>query len=113
MEVKPKSPATERTDAIIDALAASSEKALATARKPDMKAAPAMKVKAAAKPMKAMKALKAMKAMKAKPMKAKAKATTDKPKAWLKKRPHGCSKCRYVPGCTLSCWKLKGGHPQV
>jgi hypothetical protein len=56
-----------------------------------------------------MKAMKAMKAKKIKvPMKAAAKKKNAKPKKWLKLRPHGCSKCRYIPGCTLSCW---GGKP--
>lgn len=26
----------------------------------------------------------------------------------LKYMPHGCSKCRKVPGCTPSCWRKKG-----
>jgi radical SAM protein with 4Fe4S-binding SPASM domain len=53
--------------------------------------------------------MKAMKAKKIKvPMKAAAKKKNAKPKKWLKLRPHGCSKCRYIPGCTLSCW---GGKP--
>ena len=33
----------------------------------------------------------------------------EKPASWLKAYPHGCSKCRNVPGCTLSCWKERGG----
>ena len=32
----------------------------------------------------------------------------DKPKAWLKVRPNGCSKCRYMPGCTKSCYAIRG-----
>ena len=54
--------------------------------------------------MKAMKVMKTMKAMKAKkPMK--------KPAAWVRLRPNGCSKCRNVRGCTLSCWASRGGPP--
>jgi hypothetical protein len=34
-----------------------------------------------------------------------------KPAAWLKKKPDGCSKCRWTPGCSLSCWKIRGGPP--
>ena len=32
----------------------------------------------------------------------------DKPKSWLKVRPNGCSKCRYMPGCTNSCYEIRG-----
>ena len=39
------------------------------------------------------------------------KAMTKKPTAWLKKAPRGCSKCRHMPGCTLSCWTKRGGPP--
>ena len=39
------------------------------------------------------------------------KAMTKKPNAWLKKAPRGCSKCRHMPGCTLSCWTKRGGPP--
>ena len=39
------------------------------------------------------------------------KAMTKKPNAWLKKAPRGCSKCRHMPGCTLSCWNKRGGPP--
>ena len=39
------------------------------------------------------------------------KKMTKKPAAWLKKRPTGCSKCRNIPGCTLSCWNGRGGPP--
>ena len=33
-----------------------------------------------------------------------------KPKlaSWLKARPHGCGKCRYIPGCTRSCYLIRG-----
>ena len=69
-----------------------------------------MKVKpAASKP-------KAKAKPKAKPKatpKAKAKAKPQaKPKAWLKARPNGCSKCRYMAGCTPSCWLGRGGPPR-
>ena len=38
---------------------------------------------------------------KAKPKtKAKAKARTQKPKHWFTLKPHGCSKCKNIPGCT-------------
>ena len=42
---------------------------------------------------------------------AKKKKKNEKPKSWLKMRPQGCSKCRKVPGCTLSCWIGRGGPP--
>ena len=32
----------------------------------------------------------------------------DKPKSWLKVRPNGCAKCRYIPGCTKSCYTNRG-----
>ena len=32
----------------------------------------------------------------------------DKPKSWLKVRPNGCGKCRYLPGCTRSCYAIRG-----
>ena len=33
-----------------------------------------------------------------------------KPKlaSWLKARPNGCAKCRYAPGCTKSCYLVRG-----
>ena len=33
-----------------------------------------------------------------------------KPKlaSWLKARPTGCGKCRYIPGCTKSCYLARG-----
>ena len=31
-----------------------------------------------------------------------------KPASWLKARPHGCGKCRYIPGCTRSCYLIRG-----
>lgn len=33
-----------------------------------------------------------------------------KPKlaSWLKARPNGCGKCRYIPGCTKSCYLVRG-----
>ena len=33
-----------------------------------------------------------------------------KPKlaSWLTARPHGCAKCRYCPGCTKSCYVIRG-----
>ena len=39
------------------------------------------------------------------------KAMKMKPRAWLKKAPRGCPKCRHTPGCTLSCWTARGGPP--
>ena len=78
------------------------------------------------KAMKSMKAkAKAMKAMKAKAMKGKCAVQVDcdeekapaqkktKPASWLRERPTGCSKCRYSAGCTLSCWKGRGGPPDA
>ena len=32
----------------------------------------------------------------------------NKSKSWLKARPNGCGKCRYVPGCTKSCYLARG-----
>ena len=32
-----------------------------------------------------------------------------KPPSWFKARPNGCPKCRYIPGCTPSCWREHGG----
>ena len=43
--------------------------------------------------------------------KAKAKACgkkSPKPASWLKARPSGCGKCRYCPGCTRSCYLVRG-----
>ena len=31
-----------------------------------------------------------------------------KPDSWNERRPNGCAMCRYVAGCTPSCWKLRG-----
>ena len=31
-----------------------------------------------------------------------------KPASWLKARPNGCGKCRYIPGCTKSCYSVRG-----
>ena len=31
-----------------------------------------------------------------------------KPASWLKKRPTGCATCRYIPGCTRSCYLKRG-----
>ena len=31
-----------------------------------------------------------------------------KSKCWLKARPNGCGKCRYIPGCTKSCYLARG-----
>ena len=31
-----------------------------------------------------------------------------KPKSWIKKRPTGCSRCRFRPGCTPSCYTNRG-----
>ena len=28
--------------------------------------------------------------------------------SWLKARPNGCGKCRYIPGCTKSCYLVRG-----
>ena len=69
-----------------------------------MKTMAAMKAMVAMKaPMKALKA--PMKAMKAAAMKVTKAAAKAKPKKWLALRPDGCSKCRYSPGCTPSCYK--------
>jgi hypothetical protein len=32
----------------------------------------------------------------------------EKSKFWLKAQPDGCAKCRYVPGCTRSCYLSRG-----
>ena len=34
-----------------------------------------------------------------------------KPASWLKAWPNGCPKCRYVAGCTKSCYKARGTTP--
>ena len=35
-------------------------------------------------------------------------ARNRKPASWLKAKPNGCGKCRYVPGCTKSCYLKRG-----
>ena len=35
-----------------------------------------------------------------------------KPQSWLKAMPDGCARCRFIPGCTPSCWKKRGGPPK-
>ena len=32
-----------------------------------------------------------------------------KPTSWLKLRPTGCARCRWIPGCTRSCWLQRCG----
>ena len=36
------------------------------------------------------------------------KKVVKKPKSWLKARPTYCAKCRYIPGCTKSCYVARG-----
>ena len=84
-----------------------------------------MKSMKAMKPMKVMKSMKAMKTMKTPmklmtketPMKAMTAGTVARTKAavpgWsmakrMKTYPNGCSKCRFVQGCTNSCFKSRG-----
>lgn len=43
-----------------------------------------------------------------KPTPKKAVMRKKKPKSWLKARPNGCAKCRYIPGCTKSCYFYRG-----
>lgn len=87
--------------------------AMIGARKSDAEikaAAAAAKRKAAADKKKAA-------AVKPKAMKKTAKqvlraaTVMKKPAAWVKKKPQGCSKCRWSPGCTPSCWAGRGGIP--
>lgn len=39
-------------------------------------------------------------------------AAASKPASWLRLKPDGCSKCRWVPGCTRSCWAARGKVPK-
>ena len=45
---------------------------------------------------------------KAAPTKAKAKAAPKKTPKMLRLYPNGCPKCRYIAGCTASCYKKLG-----
>ena len=51
--------------------------------------------------------------------KAKAKACAKKscarkkPASWMKARPNGCAKCRYIPGCTKSCFLYRDGKVPI
>ena len=51
----------------------------------------------------------AAKVTKKKPAKKTLKKTKKKPASWVKLRPNGCSTCRYMPGCTPSCWMKRQG----
>ena len=55
----------------------------------------------------------AMKSGKAvmKSSKAHERAKDSKPPDALKRYPHGCSKCRWQPGCTPSCFRYRGEWP--
>jgi hypothetical protein len=66
---------------------------------------------AASELKKLLKVKKSLKIVKKAILKKVKKVRVKKKASWLKKAPTGCSKCRNIPGCTLSCWILRGGAP--
>jgi hypothetical protein len=60
------------------------------------------------RPAGATPAMKTKKTKKTKKIKKKTQVRKPKPPAWIKARPKGCSKCRWAPGCTRSCYLARG-----
>lgn len=79
-------------------------------KKPSGKAPPRKKPASNSKKLKATPEPKAPPPMKKQSLKRPDRAPTPMPsnKKRLAERPHGCSKCRWVPGCCPSCWAGRG-----
>ena len=74
----------------------------------DDRAAAGALAKTAGTPAKAQKKKKTKQTKKTGTPKKAMNRVVNKSKSWLKARPNGCGKCRYVPGCTKSCYLARG-----